>query len=158
MAYKIQYQLQENVLCFEITGSIRNHLDSISKYVMYRIAKTRTEKVLLDLRYAADRPGPAKLFIHVLRYPLVRHIKCALIDLEHNHEFVSLYLTLVRHRGHRIHFFADPDTGKAWLRTEVEHQRTAHAQNASDVSGGLLGRTVDPRAHGKTRNGRLRLS
>jgi hypothetical protein len=117
MAYTIRFQLQKNVLCFEVSGSICNHLDSIARYVTYRIAESKTASVLLDLRHAVGRPGPAKLFIHVLRYPLMQHIQCALVDLEENHEFVSLYLKLVRHRGHAISFFANPDDGKAWLRT-----------------------------------------
>jgi hypothetical protein len=119
MAYTIRFHLQEGVLCFEIMGSIRNHLDSIARYVMYRIAESesRTANVLLDLRNAVGRPGPAGLFIHVLRYPLVHPIRCALVDRDENHEFVSLYLKLVRHRGHTIRFFANPEEGKAWLQT-----------------------------------------
>jgi hypothetical protein len=117
MPYTVRFQLQENVLCFEFIGSISNHLDSIAKYVMYRIAEWKTTNVLLDLRNAFGRPDPAKLFIHVLRYPCVHHIQCALVDLGQNHEFVSLYLKLVRHRGHTIRFFDNPDEGKAWLRT-----------------------------------------
>jgi hypothetical protein len=117
MAYTIQFQLQEDVLCFEIIGNLCNHLDSIAKYVVYRIAKSRTANVLIDLRRAIERPGPAKLFIHVLRYPLAHHVQCALVDLGQNEEFVSLYLKLMRHRGHKIRFFANPDDGKAWLRT-----------------------------------------
>lgn len=117
MAYTVRFRLQENVLCFEFIGNISNHFDSIAKYVMYRMAECRTANVLVDLRNAFGRPGPAKLFIHVLRYPCVHHIQCALVDLGRNHEFVSLYLKLVRHRGHTIRFFDNPEEGKAWLRT-----------------------------------------
>ncbi|HEX4920561.1 MAG TPA: hypothetical protein VFV92_07460 [Candidatus Bathyarchaeia archaeon] len=120
MAYRIQFEPRENILCFEVIGSIRNHIDSLAKYVMYRIANTRMENVLLDLRSAADRPGPAKLFIHVLRYPVAQHITCALIDLERNREFVSLYAKLVQPRGHKIRFFDNPEEGTSWLQTKRE--------------------------------------
>lgn len=115
MAYKIQFRLNEDILYFEIAGSICNHIDSIAAYVRYRIAESRKERVLLDLRNATGRPGPAKLFTHVLRYPPMQHISCALIDREHNRDFLQLYAKLMRHRGHRIQFFPNIDEGTAWL-------------------------------------------
>jgi hypothetical protein len=134
MPYSINFELQENVLSFEIIGRICSHVDSIARYVMHHLAKYQTENVLIDLRRADDRPGPAQLFIHVLKYPPVHHLKCALIDLAHNHEFFSLYLKLMRDRGHKIQFFSCPEEAKAWFRTE-EDRITAHKQPRRRSSG-----------------------
>lgn len=118
MAYKVQFRLDEDILYFEIGGSIGNHIDSIAAYVRYRIAESRTQRVLLDLRNATGRPSPAKLFTHVLKYPPTQPISCALISGEHNRDFLVLYANLMRHRGHRIQLFASADEGTAWLLRE----------------------------------------
>jgi len=142
MAYGIKYRLQGNILYFEITGSICNHIDLIAKYVACAISKWKTGNVLLDLRSANGRPGPGKLFIHVLRYPLFRHISCALIDSKQNQEFISLYLKLMRHRGHRVEFFACPEEGEAWLATVATNHTSAHGC-APLVSSGVPGKILD---------------
>lgn len=127
MPYSINFELQVNVLSFDIIGPICPHVDSIARYVMCHLVKYRTGNVLIDLRRADDRPGPAQLFVHVLKYPPLRHLKCALIDLADNHEFFSLYIKLMRYRGHRTQFFTCPEEAKAWFRTE-EDCITAHEQ------------------------------
>jgi hypothetical protein len=152
MARRIKCRLQGKILHFEIMGSIGNHIDSIAKYVVCAIAKWKTENVLLDLRSATGRPGPARLFIHVLRYPFLRHINCALIDRKNNHEFVSLYLELMRHRGHRIEFFACPEEGEVWLTTEATDHTTSHDRHSPPVSGGVLGKILDVCVRAKTGN------
>ena len=115
MAYKVQFRLDEYILYFEIAGSVCNHIDSIAAYVRYRISESRTQGVLLDLRNATGRPSPAKVFIHVLKYPPMHHIDCALINQEHNRDCLLLYAKLMQHRGHRIQLFASIDEGTAWL-------------------------------------------
>jgi len=49
MGFRIKFQLEENSLCFEVIGSIRNHMDSIAAYVMCRIAESRIRELLLDV-------------------------------------------------------------------------------------------------------------
>lgn len=115
MAYKIQFRMDEDILCFEIAGSIGNHIDSIATCVRCRIAESRTRRVLLDLQNATGRPSPAKVFSHVLKYPPMDRIDCAVIHREYNRDFLLLYAKLMRHRGHRIQLFGKVDEGMSWL-------------------------------------------
>ena len=115
MAYKIQFRMDEDIPCFEIVGSIGNHLDSIATCVRYRIAGSRTQRVLLDLRNATGRPCAARVFNHVLKYPPTGRIDCAVIHGEQSCDFLELYAKLMRHRGHRIQLFARVDEGMEWL-------------------------------------------
>ena len=148
MPHSIKLELQGNVLYFEIIGRISTHVDSIARYVMHYLVTYQTMNVLIDLRRADDRPAPAKLFIHVLKYPPRLHLNCALIDLKHNHDFFSLYLKLMRHRGHRIQFFSYPEDAKVWLQTE-ETGRTARQQRYR-LSSGILAKVID--AYGRASN------
>lgn len=131
MAYKIQFRLDEDILYFEIAGSICNHIDSITAYVRHRIAESRTQRMLVDLRKATGRPSPAKVFTHVLKYPPMRYLNCALIDQEHNRDFLLLYAKLMRHRGHRIQLFASIDEGTAWLLSGREYLVTTNQKSPS---------------------------
>lgn len=115
MAYKVQCRRDQDILYFEVAGRICHHIDSIAAYVMYRIAESKTEKVLVDFRNAAGRLSPAKVFTHVLKYPPMHHINCALIHQEHNRDFLLLYAKLMRHRGHKMQLFASIAEGTAWL-------------------------------------------
>ena len=115
MAYKIQFRLDDNVLYFEIAGIICRHIDSIATYVRYHIAESGAKRVSLDLRSAAGGFSPAMLFTHVLKYPPMHRIGCAMVDREPCRDFVLLYATLMQHRGHRIRVFANMDEGTAWL-------------------------------------------
>lgn len=124
MGYKVRFRQDEDILYFEIVGSICSHIDSIAAHVRYRIAESRTQRVLLDLRNAAGRPGPAKVFTHVLKYPPMHHIDCALVGRQDNNDFLLLYAKLMRHRGHRIQLFASPDEGTTWLLNGHEAQVT----------------------------------
>ena len=135
MAYKVQFQLDEDILYFEIAGNICHHIDSIAAYVRCRISESRTQNVLLDLRNATGRPGAAKVFTHVLKYPPTRQIHCALIHREHNRDFLLLYGTLMRHRGHKIQLFASKDEGTNWLLTGLECHVATRGK-----SPGILGR------------------
>ncbi|HEV2397492.1 MAG TPA: hypothetical protein VGS27_11165 [Candidatus Sulfotelmatobacter sp.] len=122
MAYKIEFRVHEDFLCFEIAGNISNHIDSLAAYVRHFIVEWRTQKVLLDVRNATGGPSPAKLFIHVLKYPPMHRIDCALIDREPSRDFLVLYAKLMRHRGHRIRLSATVDEGAAWLMQAREPQ------------------------------------
>ena len=115
MAYKVAFRLDEDILYFEIAGNICNHIDSIAAYVRHRITESKTQRVLLDLRNATGDPTPAKVFTHVLKYPPLHHIDCALINREHNRELLLLYTKLMRYRGHRAQLFSSVDEGTAWL-------------------------------------------
>ena len=115
MAYKIQFRMDEDILCFEIAGSIGNHIDSIATCVRCRIAESRTRRVLLDLQNATGRPSPTKVFSHVLKYPPMDRIDCAVIHREYSRDFLLLYAKLMRHRGHRIQLFGRVDEGRSWL-------------------------------------------
>lgn len=115
MAYKVQYRMDEDILCFEIAGNIGNHIDSIATCVRCRIAESRTRRVLLDLQHATGRPSPTKVFSHVLKYPPTDRIDCAVIHREYSRDFLLLYAKLMRHRGHRIQLFGRVDEGISWL-------------------------------------------
>lgn len=125
MAYKIEFRVREDFLFFEIAGNIASHLDSLAAYVRHFIAASRTQRVLLDFRNVIGGPTPAKLFIHILKYPPNR-IECALIDREPNRDFLLLYAKLMGHRGHRIQLFASVDEGAAWLMEQRESQALAN--------------------------------
>lgn len=114
MTYKIQFRMDEDILCFEIAGSIGNHIDSIATCARCRIAESRTRRVLLDLQNATGRPSPTKVFSHVLKYPPMDRIDCAVIHREYSRDFLLLYAKLMRHRGHRIQLFG-VDEGRSWL-------------------------------------------
>ena len=115
MAYKIQFRMDEDILCFEIAGSIGSHLDSIATCVRHRIAGSRAQRVLLDVRNATGHPSPARVFTHVLKYPPTGRIDCAVIHREQSCDFLELYAKLMRHRGHSIQLFSGVDEGMEWL-------------------------------------------
>lgn len=135
MAYKIQFRLDEDILCFEIAGSISNHIDSIAAYVRHRIDQSRIQSVLVDLRNATGGPSPVKVFTHVLKYPPTYQINCALINREHNRDFLLLYAKLMRHRGHRIRLFASIDEGTTWLLSGREPHAAKNGKSQSILRG-----------------------
>lgn len=120
MSYMVRRRLEKEILCFEIAGSIYSHLDSIARCVRYSIAESRTQRLLLDLRNVIGHPTTAEVFIHVLKYPPMHQINCALIHPEHGRDFLALYATLMRHRGHRIELFASIQDGLVWLKRSRE--------------------------------------
>jgi len=115
MGYKISCERGDKVLSFEISGNIKNHLDAVALYVRAQLTEAETDGVLVDIRKANGRPGVGKLFLHILKYPPTRRGRVALIDLEENHAFCSIYELLVRRRGYEIRSFPDSEVGKAWL-------------------------------------------
>ena len=131
MAYRVQFRLEHDILCFEIAGSICNHIDSISACVRHRIAHSTRERILLDFRNAAGRPSPAKIFTNVLTYPPMHHINCALIGRDYHRDFLLLYAKLMRHRGHRIQLFASIDEGRDWLLGVRESDGSANHNSPS---------------------------
>lgn len=117
MGYKISCERGDKVLSFEISGDIKNHIDAIAIYVRAQLTEAETDGALVDIRKANGRPGVGKLFLHILKYPPARKGRVALIDLEENHAFCSIYELLVRRRGYDIRSFLDSEAGRAWLGT-----------------------------------------
>lgn len=117
MGYKISCERGDKVLSFEISGDIKNHIDAIALYVRAQLTEAQTDGALVDIRKAIGRPGVGKLFLHILKYPPTGTGRVALIDLEENHAFCSIYELLVRRRGYDIRSFLDFEAGRAWIVT-----------------------------------------
>lgn len=71
--------------------------------------------IVLDIRAVTTRPRADKIFIHVLKYPTVCLRKIALVDLNENRWFYSLYERLVRKRGYQVRFFAEIQAANEWV-------------------------------------------
>ena len=117
MSYKVQCRANGEILHFEIAGEIRSHIDSIAVCVRYRMVRSKIQTVLLDFRHATGRPSPMKLFLHVLKYPPMHHINCALVYREDNRDLLGLYAKLMHHRGNRSQLFASIEEAAGWLKT-----------------------------------------
>lgn len=113
MSFKIACQANEKAPCFEVSGEIANHLDSIGRYISAK-ADDR-HGVVLDIRPVTIRPSADKLFIHVLKYPAVCSRKIALVDLTENRRFWSVYKQLVCTRGYQVHICGEVKTAIEWL-------------------------------------------
>src|SRR5215472_11151746 len=125
MGYKISCERGDKVLSFEISGNIKNHLDAVALYVRAQLTEAETDGVLVDIRKANGRPGVGKLFLHILKYPPTRRGRIALIDLEENHAFCSIYELLVRRRGYDIRSFLDFEAGRDWLGTNKTNTKNS---------------------------------
>ena len=114
MNFKIACQTHEKITSFEVFGPAANHLDSIARYVRAKV--TGPQGVVLDIRAVTTRPAADKVFIHILKYPATICLrKIALVDLNENRRFGSLYERLVRTRGYQARLFSDIAMANEWL-------------------------------------------
>lgn len=112
MSLKMNCETQEKLTYFKIVGEGAN-LDSIARYVRAEVADRHG--FVVDIRAVTTRPRADKVFIHVLKYPPGCSRKIALIDLNTNHSFCSLYEQLARTRGYRARCFADLEMANRWV-------------------------------------------
>lgn len=134
MSFKISYQTSANIPRFEVFGEAANHLDSIARYVRAKVADQKG--IVLDIRAMTTRPRADKVFIHVLKYPTVCLRKIALVDLNDNRWFCSLYERLAQKRGYRVRFFGDVEMANEWLLSDDAESK------ASQGCFGFLGQVV----------------
>lgn len=113
MSFRISCHTQQTVPCFAVSGEAAHHLDSIVRYV--KAKAPGRQGFVLDIRAVTTRPLAGSLFIHVLKYAPGFSRKIALVDVEENRAFCSLYERLVRTRGYRVHVFDNPEKANEWL-------------------------------------------
>ena len=113
MSFRISCRTQQTVPCFEVSGEAANHLDSIVRYV--KAKALGRQGFVLDIRAVTKRPPAGSLFIHVLKYTPGFSRKIALVDVEENSAFCSLYERLVRTRGYRVRIFDNVQMANEWL-------------------------------------------
>src|SRR5690348_7410684 len=113
MSFTITCDTHQAVPCFQVSGSAANHLDSIARYI--KAKALGRQGFVLNIRGVTTRPLAGKLFIHVLKYPPGSFRKIALVDLDENRAFCSLYEHLARTRGYQVCSFGDMDMANEWL-------------------------------------------
>ena len=113
MSFRVTCRRNDKTVCFTVLGKVNNHMDSLAKYI--KAKSDNREGVVIDIRGVTRRPEPDKLFIHILRYPSTCARKLAVVDLEENRAFSSLFEHLARTRGYEVCCFADIETAGNWL-------------------------------------------
>ena len=132
MGFRIACQCVSTNLCFEVFGTLSDHLETLAKYVRGKAVSHKN--VLIDIRGVTQRPGAGKLFIHVLKYPSTCSCTIALVDFQENRMFCQLFERLLQTRGYQVCCFSDETTARDWLlRDHARSTTKEHCYSARQV-------------------------
>ncbi len=116
--YQITSSVCDTILEVTMTGEItKSGIDQLAAEGAAIIIEKGLRHVLVDIRTLKGRLGIMDTYSFVRRPFEKPKVKCALVDLPENQDYLNFLETTAINAGLSLKYFFDIDTARAWLKS-----------------------------------------